>query len=336
MMARVRPRAICASSCACATPQPEARARSAMQKRRIIFPAHRKTFMTQPRRKVGVPDSSSHRLPDMTACNQHPVLGVCPELGGGMTDNTIDRRKLLFAGAIAGTVTAAGAAARHDGELGAPPQTIKDGVPWTDGTADLPDGGQNYSFFTAAEQAFIEPAIDRLIPKDPTGPSGTEANVHVFLDRQMGGPYGRGDHFFLGGPWPKGTPEQGYQSRLPPAQLYRAAIPAIEKYVSGKFSGKSFKQLAANDQDTVLKGLEAGTIKLDGADGKSFFTLFLQNTLEGYFSDPIYGGNKDMAAWKMIGFPGAHYDYSAWVARHGERVPYPSVGFKGRPGWREA
>jgi gluconate 2-dehydrogenase gamma chain len=35
----------------------------------------------------------------------------------------------------------------------------------------------------------------------------------------------------------------------------------------------------------------------------------------------------------MIGFPGAHYDYLEWVERHGERVPYPTVGFKGRPGW---
>ena len=73
----------------------------------------------------------------------------------------------------------------------------------------------------------------------------------------------------------------------------------------------------------------------DGVDSKAFFALFLQNTKEGYFSDPIYGGNKDMGAWKMIGFPGAHYDYKEWVPRHGERVPYPTVGFKGRPGWRQ-
>jgi hypothetical protein len=91
------------------------------------------------------------------------------------------------------------------------------------------------------------------------------------------------------------------------------------------------------DQDKALKGLESGD---DHARGrrrrKSFFAMLLQNTKEGYFSDPIYGGNKDMAAWKMIGFPGAHYDYKEWVSRHGERVPYPPVGFKGRPGWTEA
>ena len=84
----------------------------------------------------------------------------------------------------------------------------------------------------------------------------------------------------------------------------------------------------------MLKGLESGDIALDGGvDAKTFFAMLLQNTKEGYFSDPIYGGNKDMAAWKMIGFPGSHYDYKEWVTRHGEPVPFPPVGFKGRPGW---
>jgi gluconate 2-dehydrogenase gamma chain len=251
-----------------------------------------------------------------------------------MAQNTIDRRKLLLAGALAGTFTAAGAANRHDGELGGPPQTIKDGLPWTDGTADAPVGGSESVFFSPAERAFIEPALDRLIPKDPTGPSAIEADVHVFLDRQLGGPYGRGDHFFLGGPWPKGVAEQGYQSRHNPAQLYRAAIPAIEKYVSGAFHGKTFGQLSEAQQDVVLKGLEAGTIKLDGADGKAFFTLFLQNTLEGYFADPIYGGNKDMAAWKMIGFPGAHYDYREWERPSSATIPLFTTTVMPSRNWR--
>jgi gluconate 2-dehydrogenase gamma chain len=254
-----------------------------------------------------------------------------------MGDNKIDRRRLLVAGALVGTAGVA-AAAQHDGALGAPSETINGVMPWKDGTADVPPmaEGTDYRYFTADEQAFIETAVDRIIPPDSTGPSATEANVPFFLDRQLAGPFGRGDHYYLGGPWPKGTPQQGYQSRYSPAQLYRAAIAATGKYVSGKYGGKNFKQLAVADQDTVLKGLESGTIKLDGADGKAFFTMFLQNVKEGYFSDPIYGGNKDMAAWKMIGFPGAHYDYKEWVARHGERVPFGPVGFKGRPGWTES
>jgi gluconate 2-dehydrogenase gamma chain len=255
----------------------------------------------------------------------------------------VDRRRFLLGSALAGTAAGAavavGKGAVHDGELGGPAQTFRGEMPWQEGAADPPPAaeGTDFKFFTGAERTFIEAAVDRLIPPSPVGPSATEANVPFFLDRQLAGPFGRGDHYFLGGPWKKGAPEQGYQLRFSPAQLYRAAIGAIDHYVGGKYNGAAFAKLADADKDTVLKGLEAGTIQLDGGvDAKTFFAMFLQNTKEGYFSDPIYGGNKDMAAWKMIGFPGAHYDYSAWVTRHGEKVPFPTVGFKGRPGWREA
>jgi gluconate 2-dehydrogenase gamma chain len=250
----------------------------------------------------------------------------------------LDRRRFLVGGAVAG-IGGVAAAAIHDGELGGAPQSFRGSVPWQEGTADAPPGasGSAYVFFSPAEALFIEAAVARLIPNDEVGPGGVEAGVPFFLDRQLAGRFGQGDHYFLGGPWPKGTPEQGYQSRFSPAQLYRAAILAIDQYVGGNFNGAAFSKIATGDQDKVLKGLESGDIQLDGGvDSKTFFGMLLQNTKEGYFSDPIYGGNKNMAAWKMIGFPGAHYDYKEWVSRHGERVPYPPVGFKGRPGWTES
>jgi len=255
-----------------------------------------------------------------------------------MPKKNLDRRHFLI-GTVAAGVAGVSAGPVHDGELGAPPQTFRGSVPWQEGTADAPPeaSGTGYAYFTPAEAAFIEAAVGRLIPNDPVGPGGVEANVPFFLDRQLAGPFGRGDHYYLGGPWPRGTPEQGYQSRHNPAQLYRAAIAAIDRYVDANLGAPTFATLAAAAQDNALKGLESGEIALDGGvDGKSFFAMLLQNTKEGYFSDPIYGGNKEMGAWKMIGFPGAHYDYKEWVSRHGEPVPYPTVGFKGRPGWRKA
>lgn len=248
------------------------------------------------------------------------------------------RRSFVLGGAMIGAATAAAAAIR-DGELGAPPRSYRGSVPVQDGAADSPPEmqGTDFKFFTAEERAFIEAAVDQLIPPDAVGPGAVEANVPFFLDRQLAGRFGRGDHYYLGGPWKEGEPEQGYQMRFSPAQLYRAAIKAINSYTSAQFKGASFAQLGGSDKDKVLKGLEAGSVKLDGGvNARTFFAMLLQNTKGGYFSDPIYGGNKDMAAWRMIGFPGAHYDYSEWVERHGERVPYPPVGFKGRPGWREA
>jgi gluconate 2-dehydrogenase gamma chain len=40
-----------------------------------------------------------------------------------------------------------------------------------------------------------------------------------------------------------------------------------------------------------------------------------------------------MAAWKMIGFPGARYDYRDYVKKHGEQFPLPPVSLYGRPAW---
>jgi gluconate 2-dehydrogenase gamma chain len=251
----------------------------------------------------------------------------------------LDRRRFLIGTAVAGaagTVVGAGSAS-HDGELGGPPQVFRGAVPWQEGAADSPrePSPEGYLFLTAVEQAFITAAVARLIPNDPTGPGAVEAGVPFFLDRQLAGPYGSGAHFFLGGPWQKGTPEQGYQARFTPAQFYRAAIAAIDRSVGSSFNGVTFAMLAPADQDRTLQSLEKGDLALDGGvDGRAFFSMFLQNVKEGYFADPLYGGNRDMAAWKMIGFPGTRYNYKEWVTRHGEAVPYAPVGLKGRPGWR--
>src|SRR6202163_849709 len=149
-----------------------------------------------------------------------------------MSEKSLDRRHFLI-GTIAAGVAGVSAGPVHDGELGAPPQTFRGTVPWQEGTADAPPGasGSGYVFFAPAEALFIEAAVARLIPHDEVGPGGVEANVPFFLDRQLAGPFGRGDHYYLAGPWPKGTPEQGYQSRFSPAQLYRAAMVAIDSYV---------------------------------------------------------------------------------------------------------
>ncbi|MBE7217592.1 MAG: gluconate 2-dehydrogenase subunit 3 family protein [Caulobacteraceae bacterium] len=250
----------------------------------------------------------------------------------------LSRRRLLAAGVLAGGAAAtAEAFTPHDGALGGPPQTLSGAVPWRGGAADAPPGveGTDFRFFTPAERAFVTAAADRLIPPDPTGPSASEAGVPFFIDRQLAGLYGQGQHYYLGGPWPKGAPEQGYQSRFSPAELYRKAIAASQKHVGDRYNGAAFEHLKPGDQDAVLKDLEGGKVELDGVDAKTFFDMLLQNTKEGYFSDPMYGGNRGMAAWKMIGFPGAHYDYKEWAGRHGERAPFPPVAFKGRPGWTQ-
>ncbi len=249
----------------------------------------------------------------------------------------VNRRELLALTAAFGTAAAAEGLSHHDGLLGGPIRSYTNALPWSDGLTDAPDGAETggWKYLNDAEVAFLTAAVDRLIPADPTGPSASEAGVVRFLDSQLAGDYGKGAHFYLGGPWGEGTPSQGYQSRFTPAQFYRNAIPSIERAVARLEQGKAFADLPPGAQDVLLKQMESGALKLDGAvPSKAFFAMFLQNVLEGYFSDPIYGGNRNGSAWKMIGFPGAHYDYSDWVTAYNRPVPVETVGLRGRPAWR--
>jgi gluconate 2-dehydrogenase gamma chain len=71
-------------------------------------------------------------------------------------------------------------------------------------------------------------------------------------------------------------------------------------------------------------------VALDGVNGKRFFDLLLQNTMEGFFADPLYGGNRNMVGWKMIGFPGAHYDYRDYVEQHNRKLELEPISILSR------
>jgi gluconate 2-dehydrogenase gamma chain len=190
-----------------------------------------------------------------------------------------------------------------------------------------------WQFFTADEAAAVEAIVDRLIPADELGPGGKDAGCAVYLDRQLAGPYGISAGLYMRPPFMNGTPGQGYQGADAPAARYRKALAAIAAYVKENFGGKAFPNLAPADQDKVLTDIEKGTAKLKDVNGVSFFALLLQSTMEGFFADPIYGGNRDMAGWKLVGFPGARYDYRDWIDRHNEKYPLPPVSIMGRSDW---
>jgi gluconate 2-dehydrogenase gamma chain len=243
-----------------------------------------------------------------------------------VTQLRIDRRRLLAGSLLAAAPASSAASEDLKGQ----------GMPWRANTAaspDYADRSRGWLYFTPAEVAFVHAACARIIPADELGPGAVEADVPLFLDRQMAGEYGQASRWYMQGPWAKGEATQGYQSRMTPAQMYRAAIKAIDEEAA-RTGGGTFAALAAADQDALLKRLEAGQVELSGGvDAKGFFALMLQNVIEGYFSDPIYGGNRDMVGWKLIGFRGARYDNRALVLRHGQPDPLPPVGIAGRPGW---
>jgi len=239
----------------------------------------------------------------------------------------INRRQLLASSAIVLLL----------GPRGTQAAVIKGALPWKAGTADpphavLPDG---WHYFTPQEAATVEAFVDRLIPPDPQTPGGKDCGCAVFIDRQLAGPYGRNEAFYMAGPFQQGTKQQGPQSALTIAEQYRKALAAFDAACLKRFNGKTFVALSDEQKDDVIKGLEDGSFKLEGFDSKEFFGQILKDTQNGFLADPIYGGNKDMAAWKMIGFPGAHYDYRDWIDRHNQRVTLPTVGINNHPNWTQ-
>lgn len=181
------------------------------------------------------------------------------------------------------------------------------------------------TFFTEPEAAFVGAAADRLIPPDERWPGAADAGVVTYIDRQLAGAYGNGARMYLQGPWQEGVPEQGYQLRYTPAQLYRQAIAEVSQHVGQRFGGKPFWELDATVQDDVLRGLESGSVELPSVPSAVFFETLLANTVEGFFADPAYGGNRGMVSWRMIGFPGAYAQYVELVEEYDRPFDRPPM-----------
>ncbi|HVI99314.1 MAG TPA: gluconate 2-dehydrogenase subunit 3 family protein [Sphingomonas sp.] len=169
------------------------------------------------------------------------------------------------------------------------------------GDAPLPDG---YVFLNLDEAPFVEAFVDTLIPEDEFGPAGTALGVATFVDRQLNSGFGRGDRMYLQGPFHEGTPEQGYQMPLTPNELVRAGIADVNAYVARLHDGYTFDGLEPADRVKIVTGLERGQIALPTVPTAIFFGTLYQLVMDGFFADPIYGGNKGKASWKMLGYPG--------------------------------
>jgi gluconate 2-dehydrogenase gamma chain len=226
----------------------------------------------------------------------------------------LSRRRLLASVAAVPILAAAAEGASLSGT-----------VPWSPFAAEPPKpvNPLGWYFFTPGEAATVEAITDRLIPADNLSPGGKDCGCAVFIDRQLAGAFGQASRLYTKPPFAKGLSTQGYQGDLTPAGRYRLGLSALNEYSNATYK-KSFVGLTPAQQDTVLTGLDGGTIQLKlktGFSTKEFFELVLQNTMEGFFADPLYGGNRGMASWKMIGFPGARYDYRDHIDKH--NVPYP-------------
>jgi len=136
-----------------------------------------------------------------------------------------------------------------------------------------------YKNLTEAEGRTLEAIVARLIPSDVRSPGALEAGAARYIDRALG------DALAASRP------------------AYAAGLAALDAYARDA-AGKPFAELAAERQDALLRDLERNVANGFAPSAAAFFELVLGHTLEGTFSDPYYGGNRDFIGWELIGYPG--------------------------------
>jgi len=183
----------------------------------------------------------------------------------------------------------------------------------------------SFAFFSPDEAALVNAIVARLLPSVDGKPGGTEAGVSTYIDRLLAGPFGRGAMVYLEGPFAKGTESQGYQDRFTLAEIYRLGLKSLAESVAQTNGGQRFGSLSPEAQDGVLRDLEGGKIDLQPLFGALLFETLYAHALEGFFSDPQYGGNRDMVGWKHVGFPGSYAAYADWIGQHGVRFPLAPI-----------
>jgi gluconate 2-dehydrogenase gamma chain len=230
-----------------------------------------------------------------------------------MAEDTIPRRKFLVGAGLvgsglAGTAVAAGMTQAPPAEAQAP------------GSAAAPPAPQAEPLLllNETEHAFVAAAVDTIIPADELSPSGSACGCDTYIDRQLASAYGGGAKMYRAGPYVKGKPEQGYQLPLTPAEFFTAGIAAANVW-SRKTYGHDFDRLDPDKRIEALKAMEEGKAEFANFSSRAFFARLLALTMEGFFGDPIYGGNRNKASWKMLGFPGLPATYANVVEEYRDK-----------------
>ncbi len=237
-------------------------------------------------------------------------------------------RRLFLKSSGAATATA-GAAAPAAAQEASPAATPGDAAPVPSGPA--------IQFFNAVESEMVDALTARILPGTPDDPGAREAGVVFYIDRELAGAnQGYTVKTYTQGPYLGVTEDQasveatsrtdiyqvvpvreadvsryGYQSVLTPQELYRRGLASLAAYAESEY-GDAFVALSGEQQDAIIQALEADEApRFEAPSGQAFFTMVRNHTIEGMFSDPLYGGNRDKVGWRLIGFPGARGFYTA-------------------------
>jgi gluconate 2-dehydrogenase gamma chain len=197
-----------------------------------------------------------------------------------MNEHDASRREFLLRAAVgAGAVAGAGIvpeapAQGHEQE--------KNSKPETNALPHQQSNGEGLgAFLNRDDAATVAAFTERLMPGAPGKPGARDAGVLNYIDLALAGAYADLQDF------------------------YRRGLAQLDQYCRATYHDP-FVRLSAGQQEAVITALEEG--KATGFTwpaAQAFFNMLRTHTMEGMFADPIYGGNKDFAGWRLVGFPGA-------------------------------
>ena len=142
-------------------------------------------------------------------------------------------------------------------------------------------GGGHGAFLNDDNTRTVRAFAERLMPGAPGKPGATDADVVNYIDLALAGAYADQQEF------------------------YRHGLTQLDAHCT-KAYGKPFRSITAEQQDETITALEQGKAPdFVWPSAQAFFNTLRTHTMEGMFADPIYGGNKDFAGWRLVGFPGA-------------------------------
>lgn len=172
-------------------------------------------------------------------------------------------------------------------------------------SAESPHSDEGPMFFNADETRTLDAVTARVMPSEPDGLGAREAGVVIYIDRAVAGYF---------------RDLQG---------IYRVGLQRLDECCRAGY-GKTFADLTNAEQDEALLALEGAGDQPVSLEAKAmlaadrretilprFFAIVREHTIQGMFCDPLYGGNRDFTGWKLIGFPGAQWGYTAEQMREG-------------------
>jgi gluconate 2-dehydrogenase gamma chain len=220
-----------------------------------------------------------------------------------MDEHNEARRSFLIKSALSVGVVASGALPLENAKAA-------EGTLTTVTTSNCPastanNGAGKWRVFFSEDEAYTVTAIaERIMPGAPGMPGATDADVVNYIDLALSGAYADNQDF------------------------YRRGLAALDAYCQTTYKA-AFSILKPAQQDASLTALEAGKATgFSWPTAQAFFATLRTHTMEGMFADPVYGGNRDFAGWKLVGFPGAQRIYTTADREMRDEFRGPIIGMQ--------